>query len=149
MGYSNVNVHIKLNNEVTISDIQEFLEEKGCDSYIHQGDYITVTAPDVEFDNFEMFSIELSSQYNIPILSILVYDSDLAAISVFRNGDKVMEEVISEYEKVQMDREEFLKLFAPAHNIEELNNIFDEEETFYEDVVYKLGDLLGISLLIN
>lgn len=149
MGYSNVNVHIKLNNEVTINDIQEFLEEKGCDSYIHQGDYITVTAPDIEFDNFEMFSIELSSQYSISILSVLVYDSDLTAISVFQSGDKVMEEVISEDEKIQMNREEFLKLFAPAHSIEELNNILDKEEIFYEDIVYKLGDLLGISLLIN
>lgn len=149
MGYSNVNVHIKLNNEVTINDIQEFLEEKGCDSYIHQGDYITVTAPDIEFDNFELFCIELSSQYSISILSVLVYDSDLTAISVFQSGDKVMEEVISEDEKIQMNREEFLKLFAPAHSIEELNNILDKEEIFYEDIVYKLGDLLGISLLIN
>lgn len=88
MGYSNVNVHIKLNHEVTTEEIQEFLDESGYDTYSQQGDYITVTAPSVEFENFELISMELTAQYHIPVISVLVYDSDLVAISVFQNGEK-------------------------------------------------------------
>lgn len=149
MGYSNVNVHIKLNHEVTTEEIQEFLDESGYDTYSQQGDYITVTAPSVEFENFELISMELTAQYHIPVLSVLVYDSDLVAISVFQNGEKVLEEVVSEDESIQMDREEFVKLFVPDCSVDELNGILDGAETFYEDIVYKLNELFGINLLME
>lgn len=149
MGYSNVNVHIKLNHEVTVEEIQEFLDESGYDTYSQQGDYLTVTAPSVEFENFELLSMELSSQYPIPVLSVLVYDSDLVALSVFLNGEKMLEEVVSDDERVQMDREEFVKLFVPEHSVEELNGILDSAEIFYEDIVCKLNGLFGINLMLE
>lgn len=149
MGYSNVNIHIKLNHEVTTEEIQEFLDESGYDTYSQQGDYITITAPSVEFENFELISMELTAQYHIPVLSVLVYDSDLVAISVFQNGEKMLEEVVSEDESVQMDREEFVKLFVPERSVDELNGILDGAETFYEDIVYRLNELFGINLLME
>lgn len=149
MGYSNINVHIKLNHEVTVEEIQKFLDESGYDTYSQQGDYLTVTAPSVEFENFELLSMELSSQYPIPVLSVLVYDSDLVALSVFLNGEKMLEEVVSDDERVQMDREEFVKLFVPEHSVEELNGILDSAEIFYEDIVCKLNGLFGINLMLE
>lgn len=149
MGYSNVNVHIKLNQTVTVQEIQEFLDESGYDTYSQQGDYITVTAPSVEFENFEIISMELTAQYNVLVLSILVYDSDLVTISVFRDGEKVLEEVVSKEENVQMDREEFVKLFVLNHTVDELNAILDGTEIFYEDIVYKLSEFLGFNLLLE
>ncbi|MDE6253499.1 MAG: hypothetical protein K2M78_12865 [Lachnospiraceae bacterium] len=154
MGYSAVNLHVKLKNEEDeikvkvkeyfdnrcddadglMEDITEefrdaIMEEMGYNpvngGFVNQLGYLSVCSEKVRFDNFEMVAEELS-------------------------GTKILEEVNSAEDKKKMDRKLFIERFAPDCTEEQIASVWDKEAgVFAEDILYEMGEIMGIKLLIS
>lgn len=177
MGYSAVNLHVKVKNEKDEVKVKEYFENDYDDAdglmedipeefrdvvmeemgynptnngFVNQSDYLSVGAEKVRFDNFEMIAEELSGTLGLDVLVAVVFDSDVAVLQGYVSGKKVLEEVNSSEEKSKMDRKLFIERFAPNCTEEQIAGVWDKEAgVFAEDVLHEMGELMGIKLLIS
>lgn len=177
MGYSAVNLHVKVKNEEDEIKVKEYFDNEcdgvdglmedipeefrdavmeemgynGADSgIISQSGYLSVCSEKVRFDNFEMAAEELSGTLGLDVLAALVFDSDVAVIQGYVSGRKILEEVNSAEDKKKMDRKLFIERFAPDCTEEQIASVWDKESgVFAEDILYEMGEIMGIKLLIS
>lgn len=177
MGYSAVNLHVKVKNEKDEVKVKEYFENDYDDAdglmedipeefrdaimeemgynptnngFINQSGYISVGAEKVRFDNFEMIAEELSGTLGLDVLVAFVFDSDVAVLQGYVSGKKILEEVNSSEEKSKMDRKLFIERFAPNCTEEQIAGVWDKEAgVFAEDILHEMGELMGIKLLIS
>ena len=177
MGYSAVNLHVKLKNEEDEIKVKEYfdnscddteglmedipeefrdaiMEEMGYNpengGFVNQSGYLRVCSEKVRFDNFEMVAEELSGTLGLDVLVALVFDSDVAVIQGYVSGRKILEEVNSAEDKKKMDGKLFIERFVPDCTEEQIASIWDKEAgVFAEDILYEMGDIMGIKLLIS
>lgn len=177
MGYSAVNLHVKVKNEKDEVKVKEYfengyddadglmedipeefrdvvMEEMGYNptnnGFVNQSDYLSVGAEKVRFDNFEMIAEELSGTLGLDVLVAFVFDSDVAVLQGYVSGKKILEEVNSSEEKSKVDRKLFIERFAPNCTEEQIAGVWDKEAgVFAEDILHEMGELMGIKLLIS
>lgn len=177
MGYSAVNLHVKVKNEKDEVKVKEYFENDYDDAdglmedipeefrdvvmeemgynptnngFVNQSDYLSVGAEKVRFDNFEMIAEELSGTLGLDVLVAVVFDSDVAVLQGYVSGKKILEEVNSSEEKSKMDRKLFIERFAPNCTEEQIAGVWDKEAgVFAEDILHEMGELMGIKLLIS
>lgn len=175
MGYSAVNLHVRLKNDEDEMKVREYfnngsgstggmmeeipeefrdavMEEMGFCSgnneFVKQSGYLSICSEVVRFDNFEMTAEELSGTLGLDVLIALVFDSDVAVLQGYVLGRKILEEVNSSEEKNKMDRKLFIERFAPDCTEEQIAAVWDNEDRgFAEDILYEMGDIMGINLL--
>ncbi|MBD5135772.1 MAG: hypothetical protein HDT39_07405 [Lachnospiraceae bacterium] len=175
MGYSAVNLHVKLKNEEDEIKVKEYfdnscddteglmedipeefrdaiMEEMGYNpvngGFVNQSGYLSVCSEKVRFDNFEMVAEELSGTLGLDVLVALVFDSDAAVIQGYVSGTKILEEVNSAEDKKKMDRKLFIEHFAPDCTEEQIASVWDKEAgVFAEDILYEMGQIMGIKLI--
>lgn len=177
MGYSAVNLHVKVKNEKDEVKVKEYFENDYDDAdglmedipeefrdvvmeemgynptnngFVNQSDYLSVGAEKVRFDNFEMIAEDLSGTLGLDVLVAVVFDSDVAVLQGYVSGKKILEEVNSSEEKSKMDRKLFIERFAPNCTEEQIAGVWDKEAgVFAEDILHEMGELMGIKLLIS
>lgn len=149
MGYTEVRTHVRISNEADIKKLEQYLSEFGTDElYVQQKDYVTLNAEMVSFENFEEVAVEISATLKLNVFVSLVYDSDVAVLQGYVNGDKKYEEVKSLGENVEMDRQQFVQDFFPDCKVSDINEVLDKTDyLFAEDRLFELGDVLGLELL--
>lgn len=149
MGYTEVRTHIKINTKDDINKIESYLDEYQFDEkYVEQNGYLTLNTEMVSFENFEEIANDISGGLNLNVLISLVFDSDVAVLQGYVNGEKKYEEVKSYGENVRMDRKSFLQDFFPGCSESDFNEILDKTDYVYaEDMMFELDDIVGIKLL--
>lgn len=149
MGYTEVRTHIKINTKDDIKKIESYLNEYQFDEkYVEQNGYLTLNTEMVSFENFEEIANDISGGLNLNVLISLVFDSDVAVLQGYVNGEKKYEEVKSYGENVRMDRKSFLQDFFPGCSESDFNEILDKTDYVYaEDMMFELDDIVGIKLL--
>ena len=149
MGYTEVRTHVRISNEADIKKLEQYLSEFGTDElYVQQKGYVTLNTEMVSFENFEEVAVEISATLKLNVFVSLVYDSDVAVLQGYVNGDKKYEEVKSLAENVEMDRQHFVQDFFPDCKVSDINEVLDKTDyLFAEDRLFELGDVLGLELL--
>ena len=180
MGYSTINLHIKVNTaedelqvkkyfdnsydgaEDLMEDIPEEFKEaimkemglSGMDEqmnkFVSQPGYLSVCSKKVKFDNFERIAEDVSKALGLDVMVVLVFDSDIAVIQGYAFGRKILEEVNSVEEKKKMNRKLFIQRFAPNCTQDQIASVWDKEiDVFAEDILYEMGEIMGIKLLLS
>ncbi|MBQ5559518.1 MAG: hypothetical protein IIT46_07040 [Lachnospiraceae bacterium] len=146
MGFTQVRVHVRKKEASDAERLEQFLEGMGVEAILlPQNEYLTIDSYQVSFENFEEIAMGISGELALNVLVGFVFDSDVAVVHGYINGDKVYEEVKSIGECQEMDREMFLKDFFPACDSKAFNDVLDNENhIFAEDYLFELGDALGI-----
>lgn len=179
MGFSKVRIHIKVPDDDKQKEIKQYIKElpssmmeegladipeefremmgtpgsvmsiDDSEQFIKNG---ILSTDKIGFENFEEIGQEISHIYQTPVMAAFVFDSDIAAIQVFRNGQTVLEEfypLSEEYgKKKSMDKKSFIQLFDLSCDAEELEEIFSMENVvFAENILQKAGELIGIDLI--
>ena len=149
MGYTEVKTHIKINSKDDIERVSSYLSGFPFDEkYIEQNGYLTLNTEMVSFENFEEIANGISAELNLNVLISLVYDSDVAVIQGYVNGEKKYEEVKSFGENAEMDRQRFLQDFFLVFSVSDFNEVLDKDDcTYAEDRLFELSDIVGIKLL--
>ncbi len=148
MGYTGINLHVRVSNLDDIEKINRYLKDFSIkDKYVKQKNYLTVNANIVSFENFEEVATDISDSFNCNVLVALVFDSDVSVLQGYIRGKKEFEEVKSVEENQKMDRENFVKEFFPECELLEFNSILDEDYLYAEETLFKLSDIVGIRLL--
>lgn len=180
MGLSKVRIHIKASNENIQREIEQYIRElpseilgagledipeeiremmsiPGFDADMEEAESFIfkngiLSTDKIGFENFEETGQEISQTYQTPVMAAFVFDSDIAAIQVYQNGQTVLEEfypLSEEYgKKKSMDKKSFIQLFDLSCNAEELEEIFSMENVvFAEEILQKAGEIIGIDLI--
>lgn len=167
MGLSKVRVHIKVSNDKMQKELEEFLNEFPMEfsPFIPEAMFDSniqltnseqliickngiLSTDKIGFENFEETGKEISKKYQTPVMAAFVFDSDIAAIQVFQDGQTVLEEMYSMDIKKSMDKEKFIKIFELTCKAEELDKVFAVENVvFAEEILYEAGEVIGIDLI--
>ena len=147
MGFKEVRMHVRKKEETDGERIKQFFDGMGLDvSLVPQKEYLTIDCEMVSFENYEEIAMEMSGKLGLSVLVGLVFDSDVAVLQGYINGEKEYEEVKSFEENQEMDRESFLKEFFPDCDLKAFSDILDcTDRTFAEEYLFELGDVVGIS----
>lgn len=180
MGLSKVRVHIKVSDDKMQKEIEQFIKEfpstvmgeeledvpeefremmsmpgsdicrENPEEFVYKNGLLSTDR--IGFENFEEAGKEISRVYKTPVMATFVFDSDIASIQVYQNGQIVLEEFYSLSEeygmKKSMDKGKFIEMFGFACSTEELEEIFAMENViFAEEILQKAGEQIGIALI--
>lgn len=172
MGLSKVRVHIKVSDSKMQNEIEQFIKElpstitgdeleevpEEFREMLSMTDTINpeqivckkgiLSTDKMGFENFEDTGKEISAKYQTPVMAAFVFDSDVAAIQVFQDGQTVLEEMYSMDMKKSMDKECFIQMFGFTCKPEALEEAFAiENVVFAEEILQKAGEVIGIDLI--
>lgn len=180
MGFSKVKIHIKVSSENIQKEIEQYIKElpsgimeaeladipeefremmsisgspmgmEESEPFVYNNGILSTDK--VGFENFEEIGQEISRIYQTPVMAAFVFDSDIASIQVYQNGQTVLEEfypLSEEYGvKKSMDKRSFIQMFGLSCDAEKLEEIFTMDNiVFAEEILQKAGELVGIDLI--
>lgn len=161
MGLSKVRVHIKVSNDKMQKEIEQFIKELPSavmgeeledipEEFVYKNGLLSTDR--IGFENFEETGKEISRIYGTPVMAVFVFDSDIASIQAYQNGQTVLEEFYTLSEeygmKKDMDKEKFIQMFGFPCSAEELEEVFAMENViFAEEILQKAGERIGIALI--
>ena len=154
MGMTYVTVHIRKKDEIkreVIKEIVERITEKITDGdcYINQEEFLTIIPSAIEIENVESTAEELSWELAIPVLTIMIFDSEVVVIQLYNKGQIEIEFVKSFEANKDMDIDKFIRILEVDCKARDIGEALSKGEVFAEEILYSLGDVLNVDLLLT